>query len=339
MTNKIYDKTTSFIKKNKKLLIEYIIFITVMASLIFIKFDYEIYSPGGLKNLSERIEVEDYYDSEGTFNLTYVTARPGNIPNILLSFLIPSWDLVSLDESRIENEDYEDILARGRIDLNNVSENAIKVAFENANLNYKLSKNDVTVYYIFENAKTNLKVGDIIKEIDNKEINSTEDITNIINTKKENEKIELKIIRNGKLLTKEAKLYKDEDRLLMGIYLTSVIEVIPEIDVEFKFNSNEMGASSGLMSALEIYNKITEVDITKGRTIAGTGTINMDGTVGEIGGVKYKLKGAVKKGAEIFIVPSENYDEALDIKKEMKYNIKLLKAENFKQVLEELKEI
>jgi len=339
VTNKIYDKTKSYIKQNKKALIEYVIFIIIMTALIFIRLDYEIYSPGGLKNLNERIEVENPYEVVGSFNLTYVTARPGSISNILLSFLIPSWDLVSLDKSRIENEDYEEIVARGKIDLNNVSENALKVAFETANLDYKLAKNDITVYYIYEIAKTNLKVGDIIKEIDGIKIENITDITEIINTKKANDKIELKIIRNGKYQTKEAKLYKDDDRKLMGIYLTSVIEVVPEIEVEFKFNNNEMGASSGLMSALEIYNRITEYDITRGKIIAGTGTINIDGTVGEIGGVKYKLKGAVKKGAEIFIVPAENYAEALDIKKEMKYNINLIKAENFKQVLEALKEI
>lgn len=336
MTNKLYEKSKTFIKENKKLIFEYIIFLIIMISLVFIEFDYEIYSPGGLKNLTERIEVEDSYESKGSFNLTYVTARPGTIPNILLSYLIPSWDLVSLDESRIENEDYDEILARGKMDLENISENAIKVAFEHANLDYTLSKNDITVYYIYENAKTNLKVGDIIKEIDGLKITELNDITNIVNSKKENDKIKIKVERDGKILTKEARLYEQDDKTLIGIFLSNMIKVEPEKNVEFKFNNNEFGASSGLMSALEIYNRLTKKDITKGKTIAGTGTINLDGTVGEIGGVKYKLKGAVKKGANVFIVPTNNYKEALEIKEEMNYNIKLVEAKNFSQVLKEL---
>ena len=57
-------------------------------------------------------------------------------------------------------------------------------------------------------------------------------------------------------------------------------------------------------TALLIYDYLTEEDITKGRTIVGTGTIDENGNVGSIGGVKYKLKGAVKNKAEIFLVPN-----------------------------------
>ena len=55
------------------------------------------------------------------------------------------------------------------------------------------------------------------------------------------------------------------------------------------------------MLALQIYNKLTKKDITKGRNIVGTGTIDKDGRVGDIGGIKYKLRGAVKKRANILI--------------------------------------
>ena len=91
------------------------------------------------------------------------------------------------------------------------------------------------------------------------------------------------------------------------------------------------------MCALEIYNKITEYDLTKGRKISGTGVIYDDGSVGEIDGIKYKLAGAVKNKAEIFIVPDKNYEEAEKLVKKYNYNIKLIKANNLKDVIEELK--
>ena len=89
--------------------------------------------------------------------------------------------------------------------------------------------------------------------------------------------------------------------------------------------------------ALSIYDALVEEDITKGMKIAGTGTIEIDGSVGEIAGVKYKIKGAAKNKVDLFIVPSANYEEAEQVIKENHYNIKLLKAETFDQVLEDLK--
>ena len=49
-------------------------------------------------------------DLSGSFNLTYVMARNGNIPYILLSYIIPSWDLISLDNMRIDDESEEEII-------------------------------------------------------------------------------------------------------------------------------------------------------------------------------------------------------------------------------------
>lgn len=61
------------------------------------------------------------------------------------------------------------------------------------------------------------------------------------------------------------------------------------------------GPSAGLMMTLEIYDQLnTEMDLTRGYQIAGTGTISLDGTVGRIGGINHKIVAADKAGAEIF---------------------------------------
>ena len=337
MTNKIYVKVKKFIRENYKFLLIY----AFILLLFTVSLDYEVYTPGGLSNLNKRISVENGYESEGSFNLTYVSAKKGTIPFVLLSFVIPSWDLVSLDESRIETEDYEEILARGKIDLESVNENAILVAFKHANLDYEILRNDLTVYYIFDKAKTNLKVGDIILSVDGEEVSTQEDLAKLFESKKPGDEVIFKIDRNGKTLERKGILYQDEDdnRCVIGIYLTNVMKIKTDRSIKFNYKGNESGASGGLMSTLEIYNNIVKEDITKGLKIAGTGTINADGTVGEIGGVKYKIMGAVKKDADVFIVPSGNYNEALEIKEEMGYNINLIEAKTFDQVLEVLKNL
>ena len=121
--------------------------------------------------------------------------------------------------------------------------------------------------------------------------------------------------------------------------LVNSIKVETDKNIEFKYSSNESGSSGGLMSTLEIYDSLVEEDITKGLKIAGTGTINYDGTVGEIGGVKYKLAGAVKKKADVFLVPSNNYQEALELKEKNNYDIKIIEAKDFKSVLKSLEEL
>ena len=67
----------------------------------------------------------------------------------------------------------------------------------------------------------------------------------------------------------------------------------PEVDI----NTSEIGGpSAGLMFALEIYNQLIDEDITKGFSIAGTGTISPDGKVGPIGGIDQKVVAADKAG-------------------------------------------
>ncbi len=70
------------------------------------------------------------------------------------------------------------------------------------------------------------------------------------------------------------------------------------------------GPSAGMMFALGIVDKLTPGDLAKGRHIAGTGTIAADGSVGAIGGIRQKLAGARRSGAELFLMPKVHCDEA-----------------------------
>ena len=71
------------------------------------------------------------------------------------------------------------------------------------------------------------------------------------------------------------------------------------------------GPSAGLMFTLGIIDKLRPADLTGGKVIAGTGTIDDDGDVGPIGGIPQKLVGAKDAGAQLFLVPKDNCAEAL----------------------------
>lgn len=336
MLNKLYDKSKSFIKEYYKLIIGIIILIFLYTY----KLDYQIYTYGTPINLNKRIEVENAKETKENFYITYVEARDGIIPFVLLSYIIPSWDLTKLSNSQIENETLEEINIRGKIDLETVNDYAIKAAFDLSNTPYKVEENKMIVYHVFENADTNLEVGDTILMCDGIKFDDSDELTSYLSSIPNDKEISF-IVKNinGKEVIRRGKTTNYEGRNIIGIYLTNAIKINPSVDVKFNYSSSESGPSGGLMSSLEIYNKLTDYDITKGRKIAGTGTINYDGSVGSIGGVKYKLIGAVKNNSDIFIVPKgENYEEAKKLVEENNYDIKLIEASSLEEVVNELME-
>ena len=85
--------------------------------------------------------------------------------------------------------------------------------------------------------------------------------------------------------------------------------------------------------ALSIYDYLTEKDITNNLNIVGTGTIDEEGNVGEIGGVKYKIKAAAKNKADVFFVPKGNYEEAINVKNANNLDIKIISISNITEAI------
>lgn len=322
------------IKRNYKF---YIGLFLIMA-LFLVRFDYVIYTPGSLENLNDRIIVTPSSESKGSMNLTYVTSIPANIPNMLLSLIIPNWDIESLNNMRVEDESEKEIENRDKIYLKDTSYDAVIAAFKEANMKYEITNVDVTITYIYNIAKTNLKVGDVIKTINGVKITSFNSLINEVNKYEVGEKLIINVLRNNKIIECEATIVLEENKKMIGISLAELKNIKTNPEVKFVFKNNESGSSRGLMCALEIYNRITKYDITKGDIISGTGVIDENGNVGSIGGVKYKLKGAVNKHAKVFIVPSDNYEEAISLKNKYKYDIEIIKADTLKNVIKALKE-
>jgi len=330
-------KICKFVLDDIKTNIIFYIFLFVILLLNTIKLDYYIFSPGGLTPLDDRIIIENSYPEEGSFNLTYVTSRNGTLFNILMSYIMPNWDIVDVSELRVEGESDKNANKRGQISLEQTSYDAIIAAFDAAGKEYEIKSLDLVVTYIYDIAETNLKVGDVIKKINGVEVSDMISLHNEIDKNNKNDEIKITIERDGKTRECKAILKDSNGQKIIGVLISVLKDVVTNPKVEYIFKKTESGSSRGLMCALEIYNKITEEDLTKGRVIAGTGVIYEDGSVGEIDGIKYKLKGAVKHKAEIFIVPEKNYEEAEKLVKKNNYKIKLIKANNLKDVIEELK--
>lgn len=119
--------------------------------------------------------------------------------------------------------------------------------------------------------------------------------------------VDLRVRRNGEDQTFTIPVTQAEDGTYqIGVYLDS--EFVFPIDVEIHLQ-DVGGPSAGLIFTLALIDRMTEDSVTDGRHIAGTGTIDPDGTVGPIGGVQQKVMAAASAGATIFLAPEMNCSE------------------------------
>lgn len=337
MINKIYEKTKKFIQENYLVLLFYIVFVATMTYPL----PYYIYTGGGTIDIEDKIYIKDANKTLGSFNMCYVEQLNATIPTYLLSKLFNSWDVISKEEITLnENENIQDVYKRDKIYLEEANQNAIFVAYHHADKTTEIIDTHQYIIYIDPDSKTNLKIGDDILEIANTKIQSINDITIILGNYEPGDKIIIKVKDKGKILDKYATVIEKEGKKIIGIAITTIYEYETTPSINFSFSNSESGPSGGLMLSLAIYNKITKEDISKGLKIAGTGTIEADGSVGSIGGVKYKLKGAVNDKADIFLVPNgENYDECIILQKKYNYNIKIIGVSTFEEAILKLNEI
>lgn len=337
MLNKLYEKFIKFIRENYK----DVIILILLCLFLFFPLNYSIMISGGTIDIKDRVAIENSYNIKGSYSLAYVKEHKGTPCYVLLSYIIPSWKKVPLEEYQAnKNETDADILNRAKVYLEYSKQAAIKNAYLKAGKSFEIRNEKSYVVYISEKASTDIKIGDIIKKADGVSITKMEQYREIISNHDIGDTINVVVEREKKDVECTVKIKKIDGEKLTGITVLSLYDYETDPNIELTFKNNESGSSGGLMLTLAIYDKLIKEDLTKGYKIVGTGTIDFDGNVGEIDGVEYKLRGAVKSKAKIFIAPSgNNYNDAVKLKNKNNYNIEIIEAKTFEQVLSELKNI
>lgn len=318
------NKIKEFFKNN----IKYILILVIVGIIANYPLPYYIEAPGGTIDITNRIDIDGGYVSKGSLNLLYVTEYRGNVMTYLMGLVLPSFDIEKQEERQISNESAQDIYIRNRVMLENSIDNATILAYRYANKTVNITGyNNVILANYNDN---DLKIGDNIISIDDVKVSNLIDIKNELDKKEANQTITISVMRDNKEHSFKIKL-DDEKKLGIIVQTDYEYELDPEINIKFK--TSESGSSGGLMLALSIYNAITSEDITHGFKVAGTGTIDIEGNVGEIGGIKYKIMGAVRNKMDLVFVPTANYDEAIKVKKEHNYDIDIIKVNTFEEAL------
>lgn len=324
-------------QKIRKWLRENIFFITfIILTFVIcnIKLPYYIMAPGGVINIDDRISLENKNETKGTLDLLYVSEYNATIASTMLSFVFRDWDLNKIEDIQLNDESVAEIDVRNRVMLENSRQNAILVAYKKAGKDIKINgKKNVVIATTEDN---NLKIGDVILSVGGINIDNTSQLRTIINNANVGDELNLKILRDNEELDVVSKVTLDDGNKVIGIVMVTNYDYELDPNIEISFKTSEGGSSGGLMIALNIYNALIEDDITYSHRIAGTGTIDVDGNVGEIDGVKYKVMGAYKNKMELVFVPKENYEEAINVVKERRYNMEVVGVATFDEALEYL---
>jgi PDZ domain-containing protein len=154
-------------------------------------------------------------------------------------------------------------------------------------------------------AKQVLEPGDELTSIDGQPVEGFASLKALVDQVGAGEEVEVGLIRQGAARTVRLRTVQGQDgRALLGV----TVEFSFPVEVEFGVEDIG-GPSAGAMFALGIIDKLGPDDLADGRVIAGTGTVDADGSIGAIGGIRQKMIGARRDGAEVFLAPEANCDE------------------------------
>lgn len=333
MIQKIKQNIKDFFKSPKDVIS---FFLPILIALILlIPTPYTVTVGGGIINMDKKIEVLESNKSKGSFNSCYVKELNGNVLTYILGKIIPSFKLNKVEDISYDNETLDEYNFREKMYFKDSLNSAIYLSFSKLNKEISVKNNKIYVIYKDSNSRADVYVKDIILGIDGNRMSTTEELNNYLKDI-DALSVTLNVLRNNKEVDVRVDLIDLSGNKKIGIYLLEDKEYETNPNISFNFSDREVGPSGGLIMTLSIYNKLTDNDITKGYKISGTGTISKNGVVGEIGGVEYKLKGAVLSKSDVFLCPYENLEEALKLKEKYNYNIKIYGVKTFDEALEVL---
>ncbi|HWJ78376.1 MAG TPA: SepM family pheromone-processing serine protease [Niallia sp.] len=341
-------------KKNKNRLFKRTwlnIILGILVILLFIPTPYYLNQPGSIEELASKVTVEDGHKSEkGSLNLTTVYSIKASNPYIWLYGLVAPHTEIRKEEEvkgNLSDEEYNALLLHM---MDTSKQNAIIASLTAAKKEVEYQYNGIFVAQVLDNskAKSIIQVGDIIKKVDGQEFTKSQQLIDYLKGKHLGDQVEIEFM-HGKKMQKAnievIELNKETGKVGIGISPEDNMTINPSIEVEID-SENIGGPSAGLMFSLEIYNQMVNEDLTKGYKVAGTGTMDAKGNVGQIGGIEHKIVAAHKADVDIFFYPKDinSYDtNEKEIKEKVKeegYNdIKIVPVSTLKEAIDYLEKI
>jgi PDZ domain-containing protein len=254
-----------------------------------------------------RYDGRPRYDPSGALEMTTVSYHQVTPLQAIAVWLDPNWTLISQSDLyptgnvSLENQRSISEMDQSKIDATSVVLRQL-TSYPKAHGRGALVESTVPDC----SADGRLFPGDVITAIDGQPVRDTADVSRILHVAKEGQPLSFRLDVDGKVqrTTFAREPCGPDKKLLVGF---SSVDAFP---FRVSIDSGEIGGpSAGLMWALGLYELMTPGDLTGGRTIAGTGTIDLRGHVGPIGGIRDKVVAAQDAGASIFLAPADDMPE------------------------------
>lgn len=279
------------------------------------------------------------HPTSGNLNMTTVSVRT----NMTLAQALKRW--VSTDDTLVP---IEHIFPSGKSSEEVQRQNAAAFANSESNatisaMNHLNKPLETMALEISEDspAQGKIEVNDIITKVDGEKITLPSELSDKIKGYKPGDEVTVTVKRQEKdkdIKVKLAELPEEvrgdhpKDTAFLGV--TAVAQ--PGGNIKVEYNLTDIGGpSAGLMFSMAVVDKLTPEELTGGKFVAGTGTIDAAGKVGPIGGITHKIAAAKEAGAEVFLVPAQNCAEAVH---EPPEGITLLKVDTLDDAIKDLKD-
>ncbi|MGT2756644.1 SepM family pheromone-processing serine protease [Streptococcus ovuberis] len=341
-------------QKERRIIISLVFLLIALFATFTVPLPYYIESPGGAEDVRHVLTVDGEEDqAEGSYNFTYITMTPATLASLVYAWVTPFTDIYSEAEvtGGASNDDFMRINNFYMQSSQHMAEyQALTLAGEEITLDYL----GVYVLQVMDQSTFQgiLHIADTVTAVNGKTFQSSTELIDYVSKQELDSTVEVTFESDGLTRTEKGQIIKlDNGKNGIGIGLTDHTEVSSSHDVDF-MTAGIGGPSAGLMFTLSIYTQLAEPDLRGGRMVAGSGTIEKDGRVGDIGGIDKKVVSAANSGAEIFFAPDNpidkemlkvrpdaktNYEEALAAAKAIKTDMKIVPVKTVQDAINYLK--
>ena len=295
---------------------------------------YYALSPGPVNDVSDFIDVVgDESVEQGELMFLTVSLKEVNAFEYLAAIIDSQVDVSPRENIRPAGVSSEELRQQNLDLMEQSKQNAVYVALTRLGYEVTFNGSGALVQGIVDGsaAQGTLEENDVIVAVDGLPVEFSTDAVDLIGGRSPGDTVSLLVDRPTdesntefeqfevtltlgpyRAVEEDGTITEDSERGMVGVLLQNAsVDIEFPVDIEID-SQNIGGPSAGLMFTIEIINQLTPEDLTRGHRIAGTGTIDQDGEVGAIGGIKQKIFAAIDVGAEYVLVPASNYDDAVE---------------------------
>jgi len=261
------------------------------------------------------VEGARTYETSGSLDVTtvYEEGGPGSPLTLIQAFrgwLDPSMTVVPRELLYDDDASAQQVEHEGVVQMQASEETAVVAALRYVG---EPVHTDVVVESTIPDAPADgeLQAGDVLLKVDGKRIHDATEVRDLVSAVEVGDDVDL-VIKRGtqrqslRLTTVESP--DEKGRPVIGVLPTLTYRSPVKVDIKL---ADVGGPSAGLMFAMSVADKLTPGPLVGDRNVAGTGTMNVDGTIGAIGGIAQKMAGARSEGADFFLAPAENCSEVV----------------------------